>query len=211
MSTKYYAVKKGLNEGIFADWESCRASVEGFPGAEYKSFRTIDEAVAYIEGYETGILPEKEDDGPHPEPKTAIAYVDGSFKEGISRFAYGVVMFIGEEDGSCRQLRLSKAFSNPELLRMRNVAGEIMGAGEAMKQARDAGLRSLTIYHDYEGIAKWCLGEWKTNTVWTKKYKAFYDEISRSLKVSFVKVRGHSGDRYNDIADELAKAALTTV
>ena len=27
------------------------------------------------------------------------------------------------------------------------------------------------------------------------------------LDISFVKVRGHSGDKYNDMADELAKKA----
>lgn len=91
---------------------------------------------------------------------------------------------------------------------MRNVAGEIKGAEAAMQYALDKSLPAIEIYHDYEGIAKWCLGEWKTNKEGTKAYKAFYDEASRRVRISFVKVTGHSNDKYNDMADELAKEAL---
>ena len=133
----------------------------------------------------------------------AIAYVDGSYSQKDGRFSYGVVMFTGD-----KQIMISKAFSHPELASMRNVAGEITGSGEAMKQARAMGLEKLVIYHDYEGIAAWCEGRWKTNKAWTKKYKAFYDEVSKDVEISFIKVAGHSGDKYNDLADSLAKKAL---
>lgn len=46
---KYYAVKKGRTRGIFGTWEECRASVEGYPGAEYKGFKDIAEAQGYLE------------------------------------------------------------------------------------------------------------------------------------------------------------------
>ena len=39
---KYYAVKKGKTTGIFQTWEECRASVEGFSGAEYKGFARLE-------------------------------------------------------------------------------------------------------------------------------------------------------------------------
>lgn len=138
------------------------------------------------------------------------AYVDGSYNVTTSRFGYGVVLFY-TEGGEEKTLQLSKGFSNPELAQMRNVAGEIMGAGEAMKRAKEMGIKELTIYHDYEGISKWCTGEWKTKKTWTKKYKAFYDEISKDVKVKFIKVLAHSGDTYNEIADKLAKEAVGNV
>lgn len=138
------------------------------------------------------------------------AYVDGSYNVATKRFGYGVVLFTDEinEDGSKREIRLSKGFSHEELATMRNVAGEIMGAAQAMKTAKALGLKELTIYHDYEGIAKWCTGEWKTKKEWTKKYKLFYDDISKDIKISFSKVEAHSGNAYNDIADQLAKEAV---
>ena len=47
---KYYAVRKGRSWGLFATWEESRASVEGYPNAEYKSFRERREAEGYLEG-----------------------------------------------------------------------------------------------------------------------------------------------------------------
>ncbi len=143
----------------------------------------------------------------------AIAYVDGSYNIHTKRFGYGVVLFTGFEleDGSPEIIKLSKGFDEPELAEMRNVAGEIMGAAQAMKSTAARKIPELVIYHDYEGIAKWCTGEWKAKKKWTQKYKAFYEEMSKSVKISFVKVEAHSGDVYNEMADKLAKEAVGNV
>lgn len=101
-----------------------------------------------------------------------------------------------------------KKDNDTELAKMRNVAGEIKGAEAAMRYAVSEGLDKITIYHDYEGIAKWCLGEWKANKEGTKAYKRFYDSIKNQVLIEFVKVKGHSHDKYNDMADRLAKNAL---
>lgn len=137
------------------------------------------------------------------EDGCAIAYVDGSYNVKDRRFAYGIVMFCKNEE-----LLMNRAFSHDELSEMRNVAGEIMGAAQAMKIARKMQLKKLTIFHDYEGIANWCTGLWKAKKPWTKKYRAFYLEISKEVQIEFVKVQGHSGEKYNDLADRLAKDAL---
>lgn len=140
----------------------------------------------------------------------AKAYVDGSYNIATKRFGYGIVFFTDETlpDGSPNILRFSKGFSHEELAEMRNVAGEIMGAAEAMKTAHKMGISRLTIYHDYEGIAKWCTGAWKAKKKWTQKYKAFYEEMSKSVCITFQKVEAHSGDTYNELADRLAKEAV---
>ena len=41
---KYYAVKKGKVPGIYFNWNDCKAMVDGYQGAVYKSFKTIEEA-----------------------------------------------------------------------------------------------------------------------------------------------------------------------
>ena len=48
----------------------------------------------------------------------------------------------------------------------------------------------------------------KTNKEGTIAYKAYYDEAKEKVSVRFQKVTGHSGDKYNDYADKLAKQAL---
>lgn len=47
MPGKYYAVKKGRKPGVYQSWAECKAMVDGFPGAVYKSFKTREEAVAF--------------------------------------------------------------------------------------------------------------------------------------------------------------------
>ena len=44
MASKYYAVKKGKVPGIYFNWNDCKAMVDGYQGAVYKSFKTIEEA-----------------------------------------------------------------------------------------------------------------------------------------------------------------------
>jgi ribonuclease HI len=47
---RIYVVFAGREPGIYRDWTSCRAQVEGFSGAEHRSFKTADEATrAWVE------------------------------------------------------------------------------------------------------------------------------------------------------------------
>ena len=47
MPGKYYAVKKGRTPGVYQSWTECKAMVDGFPGAVYKSFKNKEEALAF--------------------------------------------------------------------------------------------------------------------------------------------------------------------
>ena len=77
-----------------------------------------------------------------------------------------------------------------------------------MRFAAEKHIKSIDIYHDYEGIARWCTGEWKANKTGTQAYKKFYDDLKKDVQINFIKVKGHSGNKYNDIADQLAKQAI---
>lgn len=130
-------------------------------------------------------------------------YVDGSYNKVTNEFSYGmVVLRDGREECYCER------FHDEALATMHNVAGEIKGAEAAMQYALDHKLSEINIFHDYEGIAKWCLGQWKANKDGTKAYKNFFNEASKSVRIQFSKVTGHSHDKYNDMADKLAKKAL---
>ena len=188
---KYYAVKKGRKTGIFTDWEICREQVEGYSGAEYKSFAEKSAAEAYIKGEET------------PQFNGTTAYVDGSFNVKTGEYAYGAVIFSGAETK-----KFSEKFSDPEMAEMRNVAGEIKGAEFVMRYCLENDIKSVKIVYDYVGIEAWAKGEWKTNKKGTARYKEYYDSIKDKVFVQFEKVKGHSGDKYNDMADKLAKNAL---
>ena len=49
MAVKYYAVAVGKKPGIYTKWDECKAMVHGFPGAVYKSFKTLEEAETFLE------------------------------------------------------------------------------------------------------------------------------------------------------------------
>ena len=65
---KYYAVKVGRKTGIFETWDECKGYVSGYPGALYKSFKSMSEASEYmgwsgeqISMFDFDTLPSKED------------------------------------------------------------------------------------------------------------------------------------------------------
>ncbi len=41
---KFYVVWQGKHPGIFESWKDCKAQIEGYKGAQYKSFATFEEA-----------------------------------------------------------------------------------------------------------------------------------------------------------------------
>lgn len=47
---KFYVVWQGLSPGIYDTWDEARAQIEGFAGARYKAFNTIEEATAAFRG-----------------------------------------------------------------------------------------------------------------------------------------------------------------
>ncbi len=206
MAKKYYAVKSGKKTGVFLTWEECKAQVEGVKGAQYKSFSTREEALAYLEGR---TVPAKEKSSASktsaiPEEKgKAIAYVDGSYRGDTQEFSCGAVLFF---EG--RQFSFSRKYSDPEMAPMHNVAGEIMGAVAVISHCLKEKIPALEIHHDYEGVAKWATGEWKAGKPGTQAYAGLCREAGEKLELSFIKVKGHSGDTYNDLADSLARKAL---
>lgn len=155
MANKYYAVKKGKTPGIYNSWNECKLQVEGFSGAEYKSFKSEKEARDYI-----GNDREKKNVNNSVQNVNAFdaeAYVDGSYNPETNEFSYGMIVL---QNG--KELKYAEKYDDKELASMHNVAGEIKGAEAAIRYAVEKSLKRITIYHDYDGIAKWCLGRGKS-------------------------------------------------
>ncbi|EFU75707.1 hypothetical protein HMPREF0381_2396 [Lachnoanaerobaculum saburreum DSM 3986] len=199
MAKKYYAVKAGRKTGVFESWDECKSAVSGFSGAAYKSFTNREDAIDFVNGSAKSQKAQNREE----KQSEAFAYVDGSYDDTTKSYSYGMVMMHGEDE-----LHFFKKFEKDDMSDMRNVAGEIEGSMAAMKYCIENGIKSISIFYDYEGIQKWCNGDWKAKKEGTKRYVEFYKDASRLVDVDFIKVKGHSGDKYNDLADELAKKAL---
>jgi ribonuclease HI len=205
MAKKYYAVKVGLTPGVYETWDECESNVKGYSGAKFKSFSTKAEAEAFVNGGEPVVTQQPlvshttvvSTDGP-------IAYVDGSFDASTNTYSYGIVVI---DNGV--EVQLNGKESNEENASLRNVAGEILASQTAISYALSKGYNRITIYHDYQGLSSWANGDWKAKTDLTKAYKAFCEDArNQGLTIFFEKVKGHSGDYYNDLVDALAKDAL---
>ena len=190
---KYYAVRIGKNPGIYHTWDECKRETMGFKGASFKKFSTREDAEAFINEVEE----EKKESA---EKDELVVYVDGSYRNKDKSHSYGVYMFNDEEEYT-----YSKRFFKDS--DMRNVSGEIKGAMRAMEEAVKLGKKKIYLHYDYEGIRSWALGFWKTNKEGTIYYKNFYDSIKDKLEVKFIKVEAHSGVKYNELVDKLAKEA----
>lgn len=211
---KIYAVRKGHKTGLFYTWDECKKAVHGYSGAEYRGFLTKEEAEAFL-----NIGTTKTATGRNSSAATTsvdsntlttstsdrlVVYVDGSFDVNLQKYSFGCVILL--EDG--RIIKRSGNGDEPELLAIRNVAGEMHGAMYAVQWAFENGYSSVVLHYDYEGIEKWATGVWSARNPHTRKYAAFMKQMQEKMEVIFQKVKAHSGDFYNEQVDKLAKKAL---
>ena len=197
---KFYAVKKGIKPGIYDNWDACKAAVDGFSGAEYKGFAGLQEACAYL-----GINVDEVKVSVGEQTGSLIAYVDGSYEHSLLKYAFGCVFLLPDgtiyvENGSG---------NNPDSAKLRNVTGEMLGSMFAVRWAIKNDFSKLEIRYDYEGVEKWVTGAWKSKTELTRKYAEAMRRWSSQINLKFTKVAAHSNVYYNEMADRLAKQALS--
>lgn len=202
---KYYAVQKGRKPGIYTNWDECKAQVDKFVGAVYKSFQNYDEACVFLngDGYE------KKEPVNVPVPDHAYAFVDGSYNPETCIAGYGGFL-VGptQKDRHREEIILTGRVYDEEFCRQRNVAGEISGALSAIRKAANEGYDLLTIFYDYEGVKKWATGEWKAKNPYTREYAKIVGEFAQTMTINFVYTAGHTGIPGNERADKLAKEAV---
>lgn len=220
MNKKFYAVKNGRQIGIFDTWDKCKELTSGYPNAIFKSFKSYDEALDYLNlkkdsfsstpsfpNTDENFANENYDDILSSLQKdTMITYIDGSYDDTIKYFSYAGIMFfngVSEE--------FSFASSQEDLISMRNVSGEVKASMYVIQKAIDYKMKEIFIFHDYSGISHWAKGEWKTNNHLTKSYRQFYMENEKKIQINFIKVKSHSNIKYNEIADNLAKKAILNI
>lgn len=200
---KFYAVRKGRQPGVYTNWPACEEQVKGFPGAVYKAFPTKAQALAFV-GKSPLSSPHSLATGALPVTDTIHVWVDGSClpnSNGRLYFGWAYVIFDGE-----RELHRASGHDVPaEARRHRNVAGEIQAVLQALEWCRMRGIAAAAIHFDYQGLASWVDGTWKTRTSFTQAYAERVRALGMTL--TWHKVQAHSGNPYNELADQLAREA----
>ncbi len=197
---KFYAVKNGRTTGVLKSWDDCLKSIEGFSGAVYKSFSSFDEATAFLNDVSLSDLYKKD----AADNNMVIAYVDGSYSDTLKKYSFGCVLIL--PDGTIVEEK--DADDQAEAVGSRNVAGELKGAMFSVNFALKNGYNKIIIKHDYEGISKWFIGAWKANSYCATEYVKYMSKVKGKIAISFEKVDAHTGNKFNDRADALAKEAL---
>lgn len=206
---KYYAVKVGNHPGIFETWEECNENIKGYKGAKYKSFKLLEEAEIYINSDDCEEKIDEEINNVKSIESLAddeiIIYTDGSSNKELNFSSYGVVCLHKSQP----EYRFSGIVK--DINRTKNISGEIAGVLKALEYAKYKGKKKAYIYHDYEGLSKWHSGEWGVNSSDSIYYLEQLKQYEKDIQIEFVKVKAHSGNKYNEICDKLAKNELKSL
>jgi len=142
---------------------------------------------------------EKDKETPSAQ-RDLIAYTDGSGSEEACGF--GVVFLYEDEEG---YHKVYEECGNLSKHASRQIAGEIEAAIVAIKYALDNKSFSLKIVHDYTGIGRWTSGAWRAKDPDAQRLVEWHDyAVDCGLDISYTWVKGHSKDKWNEYADELA-------
>ena len=147
-----------------------------------------------------------------PNLDSVEIYVDGSYSKDTDLTGSGIVI-------KANGIIYKKSFVVPtEDDHSWNIDGECHAVLESLKicggesgiENKTINSRNITINYDYLGIEKWATGEWKAKSKIAKLYAEEFKKLINkyNFSVTFNKVKAHSGDQYNDIADGLAKEVV---
>ena len=190
---KYYAIKADNYKNVVETWDECQEIIKDLKAPKYKSFHSMEEANAFLNDEVIKLKCDYD----------YVAYTDGSFDKETNKYSFGSVLIMNG-----LEYKFKKCYEPDEYSSLRNVAGEIKGAGFIINYAINHNIKELHLYYDYIGIEKWYVGEWKANSTIAIKYKEFAEEAKKKINVIFHKVKSHTNDYYNEMVDKLAKEAL---
>ncbi|MHB1954856.1 MAG: ribonuclease H family protein [Sulfobacillus sp.] len=191
LEMKFYAVRHGrFGPAVYSSWDECHRAVNGYSGAEFKSFMSASEARTYL----GQVHP--------PEPATVFAasdprvrlYIDGScLSQGTADAIAGIGIFSPE-------LSVSIAEGVPG--KQTNNRAELQAAIRALELIQELKLNGALIYTDSQYVF---LGTKQRHTNNEDLWDKFFELRRACPSTDFVKVLGHSGDAGNETADRLSK------
>ena len=221
----YYAVRKGHKTGVFETWPECQQATSGYPKAEYKKFKTKEEAEAFAGGQDPATAKPKPKSQSKPKAQgnfTVVSpfsfpvqiYTDGACDPNPGSSGSGLVVY---EQGKLTALKYG--FHEP--LGTNNTA-ELIALREALKIApgyvekgtpveilsdSDYSLKAVFVWSE-----KWARNDWKTSSKEPVKNVDLIREcvdLAAPLngRIQVTHVAAHNGTEGNEIADRLAMQA----
>lgn len=191
--SKVYAIKyaDGTHEISFDPWHITETKVKGVKGVLYKGFHELKEAENWLKNQR--IINQDIDN------KGIKIYVDGSFMNSCKYAGWAYVVI--EDDNIIAE----KYGVTPWEAKSRNIDGEVYAAGQAITWLHENNKKGQLI-HDYQGISAWLTGDWSYTSDIASWYVRGYKHHSHLI--TFVKIKGHKDNKWNDYVDEKAKLGI---
>ena len=194
---KWYGIRTidGDRVNIYTEnWQDCEAKIKGH-NCEYKSFKSKEQAIKYLNENSEETTEEQA-----LNSDKVVYYVDGSYIENKIGWSYVAVVNREVKAYNHGNIKETKDTS-------RNISGELFATLGAVVNAIMMDKKEMYIVHDYQGISSFVTGAWSPKTVEAKKYTKTMKGLIKEydLNIHFVKVKGHSNNEFNDLADKLAK------
>eukprot|EP00924_Labyrinthula_sp_SR-Ha-C_P010943 snap_masked-scaffold_33-processed-gene-0.39-mRNA-1 protein AED:0.39 eAED:0.39 QI:0/-1/0/1/-1/1/1/0/246 len=230
----YYAVAKGRIPGIYFSWDHCKQQVDKFPGAKYKKFSDLTSANNFIELSSSSQplslkrkLPKSNKSsniktGRKVENYSYTFYTDGSCLKNrgtqyiIQPAGWGFVLLDSYRNVLSEQF--GKVLVHGDLETTfgakvtSNNTGELLAIGKSLQHVLQSttfdSAESILFKSDSKYAMKAVLGEQNgvKNRELIDHVRSLLSKVTeKNIKVDFDFVKGHSFDKFNDMADELAK------
>ncbi len=173
---KFYVVWNGRNVGVYSDWDSCKMQIEGFKGAQYKSFPDRASAEdAFRNGYEASQQSTANSQQPTANSQQPIGQsiaVDAACSGNPGKVEYQGV-FVETK---------THLFKSPVFEGGTNNIGEFLAIVHCLAWQQKKKI-SFPIYSDSLNAQKWVReGVCKTKLVETEKNKYLFEVIRRAEK-----------------------------
>ena len=134
---------------------------------------------------------------------SAIAYVDASYSDNERFGAIGIVLLTSSE-----VIQYSEIPENLEDCALTSTNHELLAAAKAIKMAKERHIKNLIIKHDNSSIAELAKSHSVSKTSMEEWYKQLVMKHREKMSITFKKVKGHSKEYFNELADKLAYKAM---
>ncbi|WP_018659950.1 ribonuclease H family protein [Allofustis seminis] len=198
----FYVVLRGNVPGIYMDATEALKALDGFENSYMKTFKLQKDAENFWHSDKQATV------SCHSQPtcnNMIEAYVDGSYDRHSQKYSYGIVLLNEKKEVVHTMQRVG---ANKKYIDSHQIAGEVFGALAAIQWAIQQHAQKINIHYDYMGIEMWATKRWQAKKAVSKDYVTYFDKLAQQIEVTFTKVKAHSGDEYNELADQLAKEAL---
>jgi len=217
----YYAVHKGRQPGIYSTWSECQNQVKDFKNSVFKKFKTEQKAQQFVDKGWASIKKKKYtlDSWVKPTKKPAKTnssvmkmnlatktnarvievYTDGSADNVVKCSYYGIGIVFPDENRS----DISQRIQDKSATNNRAELMAILCAVKAVLPELQAQM-TLHIYSDSQYSIKSIDGTYKNGTMNLDLIETARD-LYRQYNIKFFHVRAHKGNKYNEMADKLAR------